>query len=51
MEGELDRKLKISAMADRSHVWDHPLGALAAYKRIITIAGCANIVSGFVTSF
>ena len=28
---------------------DHPLGALAAYKRIITIAGCANIVSGFVT--
>ena len=23
------------------------MGALAIYKRIITIAGCANIVSGF----
>ena len=30
---------------------DNPLGALTAYKRIITIASCANIVSGFVTSF
>ena len=29
-------------------MWDHSLGALATYKRIITIAGCANIVSGFV---
>ena len=30
-------------------MWDHLLGALAAYKRIIAIASCANIVSGFVT--
>ena len=29
-------------------MWDHPLGALATYKRITTIAGCADIVSGFV---
>ena len=26
-------------------MWDHLFGALAAYKRIINIAGCANIVS------
>ena len=32
-------------------MWDHSLGALATYKRIITIASCRNIVSGFVTSF
>ena len=30
-------------------MWDHPLGALATYKCIITIASCANIVSGFVS--
>ena len=29
----------------------HVVGALAAYKRIITIAGCANIVLSFVSSF
>ena len=32
-------------------MWEHPLGAFAAYKGIITIVSCANIVSGFVTSF
>ena len=26
---------------------DHQLGVLATYKRIITIAGCANIIPGF----
>ena len=30
---------------------DRVNGPLVAYKRIITIAGCANIVSSFVTSF
>ena len=32
-------------------MWEHPLGAFAAYKGIITIVSCANFVSGFVTSF
>ena len=28
--------------------WDHLFGALATYKRIITIAGCANTVLSFI---
>ena len=32
-------------------MWEHPFGAFAAYKGIITIVSCANFVSGFVTSF
>ena len=39
-----------SVVSDFSHVWP-PVRWLATYKRIITIAGCSNILSGLVTLF